>query len=276
MIHLIERFTDTLKKGRYNSQTIVAYRNAIYMFYNEFREIPQNKIDEDLIANYLKGLTEKKGGTQEATIQTGKAIKLFYETIFSKKLNIKASGESKEGSIPVVFTKEEVVLFLKYAKKIKPKAIFSLVYSCGLTLSELLNLKIEHLNFETGKLLIVDLKDKSNTREVNLPKSIKPFIDEYIEDYMPKVFLFENDNGKQITARSVQISFQKILEKSGIQKDATVHSLRHSYAVHLMQKGIDIHIIQQLMGHKYLQTTTIYNQFVNVKLVDIESPLLSL
>ncbi|WP_156511000.1 MULTISPECIES: phage integrase N-terminal SAM-like domain-containing protein, partial [Emticicia] len=147
MTHLIERFTEILRKGKYNTQTIAAYRNAIFVFYNHFRDLPQSKITEELIAAYLIDLGEKKGGNADAALQAGKAIKLFYEVIFNRKLGIKANGESKAESLPEILTEDEVKKLISVLENLKHKALMSIIYAAGLKLSDVLNLKVTDINF---------------------------------------------------------------------------------------------------------------------------------
>ncbi len=272
MTHLIERFTEVLRKGKYNSQTIAAYRNAIFVFYNHFRDLPQSKITDELISEYLKDLAEKKGGTTDAAaIQSGKAIKLFYETIFNRKLGIKASGESKTDSLPEILTENEVTKIIKVLDNPKHKALLSIIYAAGLKLSDVLKMKVEEVNFDTNEILVSPSKEEKG-RKLKLPRNLVPIIKSYLEKHQPQELLFGGDNGKSYSPRSVQLVFQQALAKAKVNKDASVHTLRHSYAVHCLERGMDIHLLQDILGHRYLQTTSIYNQIAQVEIVNIRSP----
>ncbi len=271
MTHLIERFTEVLRKGKYNSQTIAAYRNAIFVFYNHFRDLPQSKITDELIAEYLKELPEKKGGTPDAAIQSGKAIKLFYETIFNRKLGIKASGESKEDSLPEILTEKEIGKIIQVLDNQKHRALLSIIYAAGLKLSDVLNMKIEDIDFENKEIMVSPSKSEKG-RKLMLPAKLIPILKSYIDKYKPQELLFGGDKGKSYSPRSVQLVFQQAIAKAKIQKNASVHTLRHSYAVHCLERGMDIHLLQEILGHRYLQTTAIYNQIAQVELVNIRSP----
>ncbi|MDZ7933688.1 MAG: tyrosine-type recombinase/integrase [Emticicia sp.] len=273
MTHLIERFTEILRKGKYNSQTIAAYRNAIFVFYNHFRDLPQSKITEELIAAYLVELGEKKGNTVavDAALQAGKAIKLFYEVIFNRKLGIKANGDSKSDSLPDILTEKEVTQIIDVLDNLKHKALMSIIYAAGLKLSDVLNMKVTDIDFEKNEIMVSPSKsDKGRT--LTLPKKLIPILKAYLEKYKPDDLLFGGENGKTYSPRSVQLVFQQAITKAKIEKDASVHTLRHSYAVHCLERGIDIHLLQEILGHKYLQTTAIYNQIAQVALVNIRSP----
>lgn len=271
MTHLIERFTEILRKGKYNSQTIAAYRNAIFVFYNHFRDLPQSKITEELIASYLVELGDKKGSGAEASLQAGKAIKLFYEVIFNRKMGIKANGESKSDSLPDILTEVEVAKIIDVLDNLKHKALMSIIYAAGLKLSNVLNMKVADIDLEKREIIIMPTKSEKG-RTLMLPKKLLPILKAYLDKYNPQDLLFGGENGKTYSPRSVQLVFQQAMVKGKIEKDASVHTLRHSYAVHCLERGMDIHLLQTILGHKYLQTTSIYNQIAQIELVNIRSP----
>ncbi len=271
MTHLIERFTEILKKGKYNSQTIAAYRNAIFVFYNHFRDLPQSKINEELISAYLFELGDKKGGSTDATLQAGKAIKLFYEVMFNRKFVIRANRESKSDKLPEILTELEVAKIISVLDNLKHKALMSIIYAAGLKLRNVLNMKITDIDFDKGEIIVMPTKSEKG-RTLMLPKKLVPILKAYLKKYNPQHLLFDGENGKTYSPRSVQVVFQQAMVKGKIEKDASVHTLRHSYAVHCVERGMDIHLLQTILGHKYLQTTSIYNQIAQVELINIRSP----
>ncbi len=270
MTHLIERFTEHLKKGKYNAQTVAAYRNAIFVFYNFFREMPQNKMTDEVIGNYLIDLATKKEAHDVQ--QAGKAIKLFYEVIFDRKLPLKASGESKEEKLPEILTVEEVKSIIYAVKNIKHRCVLLLIYNSGLRISEVLNLKLGDLSLE-NKTLTVRGEKRIDDRVLRLAPNTIEFLNRYFRKEKITDILFPGEGGTAYSSRNVQLFFQAALKNSGVQKDATVHTLRHSFAVHCLDKGMDIHVLQQILGHRFLQTTSIYNQLTNLEYKNLRSPL---
>lgn len=271
MTHLIERFTEILKKGKYNSQTIAAYRNAIFVFYNHFRDVPQSKITDELVSNYLLELSERKGPASEASKQAGKAIKLFFELIFKRKLAIKASGRMKEDTLPEVLTEKEIECIISVLDNPKHKALMATIYALGLKLSDVLVLKLSDLDLQTRHIIIPSSKTDKG-RKLKIPSKLIPILMAYFEKHKPEELLFVGEKGNTYSPRSVQLVFQQALQKAKIDKSATVHTLRHSYAVHCLERGMDIHLLKDILGHKYLQTTSIYYQLANIDLVNIRSP----
>jgi len=272
--HLIEKFTEQLKKGKYNSQTITAYRNAIFVFYNQYWDLPQSKITDELIADYLLSLSGKKNGIDNA-VQAGKALKLFFKIIFNRDLSIKANGVSKTEALPVILSQEEVKQLLIVTDNIKHKAILACIYAAGLKLNELLTLRLKDVDFEQ-RVLILNRAGIDKTIHLALPAGLVELLQKYINSYKPSDLLFEGESGDYYSPRSVQLFFNKALLKANISKEATVGSLRHSYAVHSLERGLDLHLLQEILGHKHPQTTAIYTQLAKVSFKNIRSPYLDL
>jgi integrase/recombinase XerD len=270
--HLIERFTEHLKKGKYNSATIAAYRNAIFVFYNHFRDYPQSKITDELISNYLLGLSNNKNSKHDA-IQSGKAIKLFYEVIFSKKLNLKSTGKMKEEQVIDLLSQNELIQLFNSVKNIKHKLLLMLVYNNGLKVNEIINLSVEDVDADAFTITIKNDNPK-RTRVLRLSPNLIWHIDKYKQKYNPKSVFFAGSGGVGVySARNIQLFFQKAMNDAGLNKHATLNTLRHSFAVHSLEMGMDVHILQKILGHSNIQTTTVYNQFARIRTETIRTPL---
>lgn len=272
MTHLIERFTEHLKKGKYNSATIAAYRNAIFVFYNHFRDYPQSKITDELISNYLLGLSNNKNSKQDA-IQSGKAIKLFYEVTFSKKLNLKSTGKIKQDQVIDVLSHDELFKLFNSVKNIKHKLLLMFIYNNGLKVNEIINLEVEDVDTEAN-IIIIKSDNNKRKRMLRLSPNLNWHIEKYKLKHNPKKIFFPGSGGEgYYSARNIQLFFQKALFEAGINKHATLNTLRHSFAVHSLEMGMDVHILQKILGHSNIQTTTVYNQFVKLKMENLRSPL---
>ena len=154
----------------------------------------------------------------------------------------------------------------------KHKLILWIVYSCGLRRSELINIRLKDLDQSRGILHIREGKGGVD-RVVPIPQKIWEKINIYLRSYGPREYLFEGQNGGQYSVESVYNIFKKSLRRAGIKKEVGIHSLRHSYATHLHEKGLDIRYIQELLGHKSTRTTEIYTHVSRRDLFQIKSPI---
>ena len=143
----------------------------------------------------------------------------------------------------------------------------------GLRVSEIVNLKIEDIDSVKMKVFIQRAKGKKD-RYVNLPKIILQDLRKYYKEYQPKEFLFEGQYGGKYSIRSAQQVFKTAMNKAGIKKTVGIHSLRHSYATHLLEYGTDISLIQKLLGHNDIKTTLVYTNVANKQISNIELSLI--
>ena len=175
--------------------------------------------------------------------------------------------------LPEVLTKEETIAILKQIRNPKHRLLIETIYGCGLRVSEAAKLKKYDLRFNEGIILIKSAKGNKD-RIVTLPKTTGVKLNAYIEtraDNNP--YMFDSNRGGHITIKTIQFILKKALKKTGIQKKAHVHTLRHSYATHLLEQGTDLRIIQRLLGHTNIKTTEIYTH-VSTKLIKgIISPI---
>ena len=155
---------------------------------------------------------------------------------------------------------------------LKHKTILTTIYSCGLRLSELINLKITDIKSGSDVLLIRQSKGNKD-RMVALPDKLLTLLRQYYTVYRPKVFLFEGAKGGQYSERSVQLILKDAMRKADIKSKGSVHTLRHSYATHLLKSGIDVRVVQELLGHSDIRTTMIYTHITDVDKKTTPSPL---
>ena len=154
----------------------------------------------------------------------------------------------------------------------KHKAILTIIYGLGLRISELINLKITDIDSDRMIVSIRQAKGKKD-RNVMLPDNLLKLLRTYFLEYNPKIYLFEGQNLSRYSASSIRKILIKSIKKTGITKKVKVHTLRHSFATHLLENGTDVRIIQKLLGHNNLNTTMLYTQVANTTISKVKSPL---
>jgi integrase/recombinase XerD len=175
-------------------------------------------------------------------------------------------------ALPKVFSKEEVKLILNASRNLKHRLILWIIYSCGLRRSEITNIRLADIDRARGILNIREAKGM-NDRIVPVSDKVWEKVDEYIVSYHPVFWLFEGQTGGRYSSESVYRVFKQALRNAGIRKDVGVHSLRHSYATHLHENGVDIRYIQELLGHRSTRTTEIYTHVSRRNLIAVRSPI---
>ena len=270
----LKDYSDQLILKRYSENTIVIYKEQIIRFFNFYSKINPLELTDENVKDYMLFLLEKKKISFSYQKQVISAIKFYFEKILrreTKKYYFEIP-KNKEQKLPIVLSKLEVKQIINCTNNIKHKAILSTIYSAGLRLSELVNLKIADIDSERKLIYIRGGKGRKD-RTTILSKELLPMLREYYKGYKPKVWLFEGLENGRYSKRSVQNIFKKSLQKSKISKIATVHSLRHSFATHLLEQGDDLRYIQKILGHRSSKTTEIYTHVTSVGLNKIKSPL---
>lgn len=201
------------------------------------------------------------------------SVKFLYEEVLKEEIDFDFNIKMKKPStIPQVLSIEEVQRFLNSFTNVKHKSIFTLCYSAGLRLSEILNLKISDIDSERMQIRIDQAKGKKDRYSVLAP-SVLQLLRDYVKEYKPKEFLFEGQNGGKYSASSIQNLMRRHRKLAKIKKKATPHTLRHSFATHLLDNGTDIRFIQELLGHKHISTTQMYTHVSTRELKDVKSPV---
>ena len=178
----------------------------------------------------------------------------------------------KSRKLPNVISQEEILNIIKVTQNLKHRAIIALIYSCGLRISELINLELIDLHTDRKQLFIKNGKGRKD-RYVSLADSFMPLLSNYYNSYKPKRYFVEGKNSCKYSAESVRKFLKKNTQKANINKVVTPHTLRHSYATHLLENGVDIRYIQLLLGHARPETTMIYTHVRKKDLMKIQNPL---
>lgn len=269
---IIDILTKQMSIENYSEQTIKNYLSALKLFLNYLENLKVNKITEKNIQNYLFYCKKQKNYSFSTMKQVISSIRYLYKKVLKQPIPVSLELDlRKPAKLPVVLTKSEIERILKVTTNLKHKTILLLIYSAGLRLGELLNLKIGDINSETMKIHIRQSKGKKD-RYVMLSENVLKLVKSYYGKYKPKNYLIEGQKGGMYSPKSVQSILKSALLKANIKKKASVHTLRHSFATHLLDDGTDIRYIQELLGHKRIETTQIYTHVSSYSINKIKSP----
>ncbi|MFW6286240.1 MAG: site-specific tyrosine recombinase/integron integrase [Nanoarchaeota archaeon] len=258
-----------LRLRGFSPQTIKMYKLYNKHFLEQTQLNPL-KVTQDDIKIFLSERLNK-GNINSKTIALMKsALLFFYNDILENKFEIKTPKFKK--TVPVVLSKIEIQkLFLAITNK-QHQLIIKIYYSSGLRLSEAINLKKKDFNFIDNIIWIRDGKGGKDRMSI-LSKSLSKELEEFLQYKNDNDFVFVNKRGDPISPRTIQSIIEKARKKINISKDVHIHTLRHSFATHLLEEGVDIRKIQELLGHSDLSTTQIYTKVSSEELKKIKSPL---
>ena len=264
----------TLK--RYSWRTIKSYKNCFRQFIKHYDDIKPSQLSRKQINDYLSALIRERNISVSHQSQIMSAIKMFYASVLDQEEKVRGLFQPKAPQkLPKVLTEEEVTALLRAIDNPKHRCILMLIYSAGLRLGEAINLRLADLQPENNRLFVRCGKGKKDRCTI-LSGKIWQHLKNYIEVYQPIEWVFEGPNGGQYGERSVQEIFTRAKLRSMINPNATVHTLRHSFATHLLEKGVDLRYIQELLGHESSKTTEIYTHITKKGWEKIKSPLDSL
>jgi site-specific recombinase XerD len=268
------KLMEQLMLQRYSHNTIRTYRQVFFQYLMETENSLANP-ETDQIRNYImKQIKQQKWGesTQNTFIN---ALAFFYRKVSRQEIDLRNLRPREPKSLPNVLSEEEVVKILHSCENAKHKTILMLIYSAGLRLSELISIRKDDLHFASNKIFVKSGKGKKDRYSL-LSEKMKQQLQVYIGEYRPRYWLFEGQTEEQYSVRSVQAILRRAVEKSGVNPFATVHTLRHSFATHLLERGTDIRYIQEILGHNSVKTTEIYTHITKKGGEQIKSPLDSL
>jgi len=266
---MLKKLETELRIRGFSENTIKTYLIHNKLFLEYIKKQPY-EINEDNIKEYFASLQSK--GASNKTLALKKAsLNFLYNEILNKKLlNFKTPKAEKK--IPEILNKEEIKKLINSAKNIKSRLMIKILYSTGLRVSELINLRLKDLSIDKKEGWVRKGKG-SKDRFFKLSDLILEDLKKYVSTLDKKeIYLFPGKN-QTLTTRNIQKILLKVAEKAGINKRVTPHKLRHSFATHLLESGVDIRYIQTLLGHSSISTTEIYTKVSTEKLKDIKSPL---
>lgn len=269
----LKRFTETLQLKAYSSNTLRTYRTEFCQLLFALKEVNVDDCDAEKIRSYMLYCTNHLKLTENTLHSRLNAIKFYFEKVLHReRFTYDIPRPKKPSKLPKVINANDIKVLLEKTPNLKHNTMLKLCYGMGLRVSEIVSLKIIDIDSKNKSVFIERAKGKKD-RYVNLPESILAQLREYYLEFKPKVYLFEGQYGGAYSTRSIQNIFKNALLNAGINKPVGIHSLRHSYATHLLENGTDIRFIQELLGHRDIKTTLVYTQVSDPVIRKIESPL---
>ncbi len=267
------RLSQWMEHKRYSQSSIKSYIEALRIFLAYTYPKPVEELENSDMIDFANNYIIPRNLSHAFQNHVINAVKLFIREVIDSKIDIeKLERPRREKKLPNVLSKGEVKLILESCENIKHRTILSLIYACGLRRGELLKLKPSDVNSDRNLLIIRNAKGKKD-RVVTMSEKIIDLLREYYKQYKPKHWLFEGIiEGEQYTASSIQKVLKQAVLRAGIRKPVTLHWLRHSYATHLLESGVDLRFIQELLGHNSSRTTEIYTHVSTKNLQNIKSP----
>jgi len=267
------QFEEKLMLMRYAINTRKVYKSFFIPFLIHFENVELTRLGKAEIEQYLSNKIRVQGMSATAQNQMVNAIKFYYEKVLEKDRAYYNIGRPRKSrKLPGVLSEKEVLRILKALENIKHRCILMLVYSAGLRLSEVVNLQLQDILRDRSQLRIRAAKGKKDRYTVLSTKALL-LVEEYLKMYKPDLWLFEGQTGGQYSKTSVQRVFKNALIISGVNSYATLHTLRHSFATHLLERGTSLRYIQELLGHSSSKTTEVYTHITTAGKGGVKSPL---
>jgi integrase/recombinase XerD len=260
-----------MQTRNYSHKSIESYVHMLHSL-EEYYKISVDEISISQVKDFLQYVIETKKVSVSYINQIISAVKILHHDVLGnewEKIRIKRPRRVK--NLPVVLSKEEVKSLIETTRNLKHRAILAVIYSAGLRLSELISLKPSDIDSERKQIRILGKGNKY--RYTLLSENTLDMLRIYWRAYRPTKYLFEGQKkGQPVSQSTIQQVFKNACRKCGINKQASVHSLRHSFATHLLENGTNLKIIQALLGHSSLRTTSIYLHVTKFDPASIKSP----
>jgi site-specific recombinase XerD len=259
-----------MKLRNFSQRTVDSYLYYITAFLKHASKSPRDIATED-IRGYLENLADS--GRSAATLNVAyNALRFYFEKILRRKFFLTIPRAKSDKKLPVVLSRTEIHAMIDATKNAKHRLMISLAYAAGLRVSEITNLRVRDVDTDELVLHIKGAKGAKDRLSI-IPQALIGDIQEVLNGRRVDDFIFASDwGGGKLTERTAQIVFGRALEKASIRKPATFHSLRHSFATHLLENGVDVRYVQELLGHASISTTQIYTKVTNPMLKSIKSP----
>lgn len=257
----------------YSPSTRESYRVAFIKFLLFHEKVDVDSLSKPAIETYMyKLITQERISDSQQNISIN-ALKFYYEKVLGRdRTKYDFQRPKKLKSLPNVLSGAEVQKLIRNVNNLKHKTIIQTMYGAGLRVGEVVNLRIEDIHSDQKYITVKAAKGKKD-RITLLPDSLLPQLREYYRVYRPAYWLFEGADGGQYSKSSINKLFRRAVKKAEINPWATPHILRHSFATHLMQMGVNLRYVQELLGHSSPKTTEIYTHVLRMNNKVVKSPL---
>ena len=272
MTELRKKMIREMELRNLSENTQRSYLQTVYALSKHYMQSP-DKLTKEMIEDYLLYLKKEKGNALTTVGSAITGIRFLYNHVLcDEQLSPSCSFAKTPSKLPTVLSQEEIWSIINATGNIKHRLLLMTTYSAGLRASETLALKAEHID---GKRMLIKVTGKGGKeRHTLLAKKLLPELREYYKTYRPEILLFPSPRkGKPLTYQTIRSVYEKARKKACVKRGAGIHTLRHSFATHLLEAGYDIRKIQVLMGHTRLTTTMIYLHVSLETIAKIPSPL---
>lgn len=259
-----------MKIKNYSPKTLKSYLYSLREYFS-FKGCDFAVLDQDNIRDFLLYCYKKNIAPQSRNLRLS-AIKFYYRKVVKSRQKIDIESAKNSNTLPVVLSRTEILKILKSLQNPKHKLLLGLAYGAGLRVSEVVSLKVQDLDCQELTVHIKKAKGQKDRISI-LPERLVIDFKSLVAWKTKDEFLFASERGGKLTIRSAQKIFANALHNSCINKDATFHSLRHSFATHLLENGTDVRYVQELLGHQNIRTTQRYTRVTNPRIKNIKSPL---
>jgi integrase/recombinase XerD len=270
MEHLLQMAEREMRLRNLSPKTVKSYCSAMREYFAYKGEHPE-ECDAENVKEFLLGKLESGASSRTVNVFLH-AIRYFYRDVLKKKCSIDLRAAKTPFSLPVVLSRAEIRNIIDVTCNQKHRLLLALAYGAGLRVSEVIHLRCRDIDHDE---LVIHLKNAKGRKDriTVVPASLQADIRSTLSQKRPDDFVFGSERGGSLTTRTAQKIFEIALRKASIKKAATFHSLRHSFATHLLENGTDIRYVQALLGHANIRTTQRYTLVTNPHIKNIRSPL---
>ena len=269
----LKEYISYLKGLRLSTNTVRVYAQFAKLFLDHMGDFSMESLQKDHFRLFMEHIVETRRYSISSHRQVVGALNHFCDLFWDSSFDGSGLKRPKKSKIlPAVLSQEEVIMLIRATVNLKHRTIIALLYSAGLRVGECIDLKLQDIDIGRRQLRIRRGKGRKD-RYVVLAHSFLPLLQNYLASYRPAIYFIEGPGGKQYTASSIRKFLYRACKAAGISKKISPHTLRHSYATHLIENGVGLRHVQELLGHAKPETTMIYTHIAQKDLLQVRSPL---